>query len=150
MELGGQFVIRAPREKVWDLLMDADVLRGCIPGCQSLEGSVEDGFTAKVALGIGPVKATFSGSVKLTDLDAPSAFRITGSGNGGAAGFASGGAKVSLSDVPEGTQLNYEADAKIGGRLAQLGSRLIQSTSAKLSGQFFSTFAALASERVSV
>lgn len=143
MDLKGEFVIPANRETVWDKLMDPEILRRCIPGCETLDGSVAEGFTATVKLGIGPVKATFSGRVELIDLDKPASFRIVGSGSGGAAGLASGAATVALTEAAGGTQLVYAADAKISGKLAQLGSRLITATSAKLAAQFFGTFVAI-------
>ena len=145
MEFNGQYEIATTRDRVWAMLNDPEVLRACIPGCQSLEGNTEHGFSATVKIGIGPVKATFNGSVELQDLDPPSSYRIVGSGKGGAAGFANGEAKVQLSDTANGTLLDYGVEVKIGGKLAQLGARLLQSTTAKLADQFFAEFAARAS-----
>ncbi|TJV46141.1 MAG: carbon monoxide dehydrogenase [Mesorhizobium sp.] len=141
MDLGGQFELPASRARVWALLNDPVVLRECIPGCESLEGSTTSGYAARVRIGIGPVKATFSGRVELTDMVEPQSFRISGTGSGGVAGFASGGAFVRLDESEVGTRLTYEADAKIGGKLAQLGSRLIESTAGKLANQFFASLA---------
>ncbi len=143
MELKGEYRIPAPREKVWAMLNDPEVLRAVIPGCETLEGSPQDGFAARVTTKVGPVKATFNGKVTLTDIDAPNSYRILGEGAGGVAGFAKGGAKVSLEEeAPDVTILHYETEAQIGGKLAQLGSRLIDSTSRKLAANFFENFAA--------
>ncbi|WP_108257923.1 CoxG family protein [Mangrovicoccus ximenensis] len=145
MELTGDYRIPAPREKVWNMLNDPEVLRGCIPGCQELSGSPEDGFAASVKLKIGPVSATFAGAVTLSDLVPPESYRISGEGKGGVAGFAAGAADVHLAEDGGETVLSYKVDVKIGGKLAQLGSRLIKSTSDKLARQFFDCFAAKAS-----
>ena len=145
MDLEGEFKIGAPRAEVWAMLMDADVLRACIPGCQSLEGNAADGFSATVKVAIGPVKATFSGSVEITDAVPPQSCRIVGAGKGGVAGFAKGSSDVTLSEEDGATVLRYVADAQIGGKLAQLGSRLVKSSANKLSTEFFATFSALAS-----
>src|SRR5271154_5090391 len=135
--------IEAPKAKVWAALNGPDVLRKCIPGCQSLEMSSPTEMTATVVFKVGPVKATFGGKVTLSDLDPPNSYRISGEGSGGVAGFAKGGATVRLeSESPEVTILHYEVDAQIGGKLAQLGGRLIDSTSKKLAGEFFQNFAA--------
>jgi len=142
MEISESFVIPAPRDQVWAALNDPAVLRDCIPGCQELEAESEDRLNATVALKIGPVKATFRGTVELSEKIPPESFVIHGEGRGGAAGFAKGSARVFLEDHPEGTLLRYEVDVAIGGKLAQLGSRLIMSTSRKLSTQFFERFAA--------
>ncbi|MGB3554207.1 MAG: carbon monoxide dehydrogenase subunit G, partial [Jannaschia sp.] len=122
MELTGTRTIAAPRETVWAALNDADTLRACIPGCEELTGSPEEGFEAVVKQKVGPVKATFKGAVTLSDVHPPESYRIAGEGKGGVAGFAKGGADVKLADVPEGTQLDYAVDAKVGGKIAQLGS----------------------------
>lgn len=142
MDMTGEYTIAAPKERVWAGLNDPEVLKRCIPGCKELEQTSPTAFTATVALKIGPVSATFKGSVDLLDLDPPSSYRIVGQGNGGIAGFAKGGAAVQLAEVKGGTLLTYTANAQIGGKLASLGARLIQSTSKKLADQFFSTFAA--------
>ena len=141
MDLTGEYQLAATRQKVWAALNDADVLRRCIPGCKELEQKSPSEFAAIVALKIGPVSATFKGSVKLEDIDAPNGYRIVGQGNGGVVGFAKGGATVRLADNGSGTLLSYVAKAEVGGKLASLGGRLIQSTSKKLADQFFSAFA---------
>lgn len=145
MELKGEYRIPAPRERVWAMLNDPDVLRECIPGCQSLDKSGDDKFAAKVTTKIGPVKATFNGEVALTNMNAPQSYTISGEGKGGPAGFARGGADVHLAEDGSDTVLTYEANAKVGGKLAQLGSRLIDSTAKKMADQFFDCFAAKAS-----
>jgi carbon monoxide dehydrogenase subunit G len=133
--------IGAPKDKVWAALNDPDVLRKCIPGCQLLEMSSPTEMTATVVFKVGPVKATFGGKVTLSDLDPPNSYRISGEGTGGVAGFAKGGASVKLeAESAEVTILHYEVDAQIGGKLAQLGGRLIDSTSKKLAGEFFASF----------
>ncbi len=135
--------IPAPRDKVWAALNDPAMLQACIPGCESLELSAPNEMTAKVTLKVGPVKASFGGKVTLSEIDAPNGYRITGEGSGGVAGFAKGGAVIRLeSDGADATILHYTADAQIGGKLAQLGSRLIDSTAQKLAGDFFASFAA--------
>lgn len=142
MEISESFVVPAPREQVWAALNDPAILKECIPGCQELEAESEDRLNATVTLKIGPVKATFRGTVDLFDKVPPESFVIQGEGKGGVAGFAKGSAKVFLDEHPEGTLLRYEVNVAIGGKLAQLGSRLIMSTSRKLSAQFFDQFAA--------
>ena len=137
----GEERISAPIHKVWEALNDADVLRASIPGCQSLEKKSDSELAATVVLKIGPIKATFAGGVTLANLNPPHSYTISGEGKGGVAGFAKGGADVRLvEDGPGTTVLTYEAKADVGGKIAQLGSRLIQSTSKKLAGQFFATF----------
>ena len=143
MDMTGEERIAASREAVWAALNDADVLRQCIPGCESLEMLSATEMTARVRLQIGPVRATFQGRVTLSDLDPPNGYRISGEGQGGVAGYANGGATVRLTDDGAGTLLRYEAKADVGGKLAQLGGRLIDSTSKKLAGEFFEKFAAL-------
>ena len=135
--------LAASRQAVWAALNDADVLKQCIPGCESLEKLSDTEMTAKVTLGIGPVHATFTGKVTLSDLDPPNGYRLSGEGTGGIAGHARGGAIVQLSDDGEGTLMRYEAQAEVGGRLAQLGGRLIDSAAKKLADQFFEKFAAV-------
>jgi uncharacterized protein len=137
----GEEHIAAPVQKVWEALNNPDVLKECIPGCQSLEMKSPTDMAATVVLKIGPIKATFNGEVTLTNLKPPYSYTITGEGKGGVAGFAKGGADVTLTeDGPHTTILKYEAKADVGGKIAQLGSRLITSTSKKLAGQFFSSF----------
>lgn len=143
MELKGSRVIAADRQTVWAALNDPDVLKACIPGCEELTGSASEGFEAKVTQKIGPVKAKFSGVVSLSDVVEAESYTISGEGKGGAAGFAKGGAKVALADVEGGTELTYDVDAKVGGKLAQLGSRLIDGFSKKMADQFFEKFQAV-------
>jgi carbon monoxide dehydrogenase subunit G len=136
--------IPASRDKVWAALNDPAVLKQCIPGCEDLQKSSPTEMTATVVLRVGPVKATFGGKVTLSDLDPPNGYRITGEGSGGVAGFAKGGAVVRLeAEGPDVTVLSYDVDVQIGGRLAQLGGRLIESTTKKLSGEFFAAFGAI-------
>lgn len=150
MDISGEHLIEADREHVWKLLNDPDVLKKCIPGCESLEQNSPDTFRAKVVLKIGPMKASFNGDVELKDKVFPSSYRISGEGKGGIAGFASGDAAVNLVEENGGTRLVYEADAKLGGKIAQLGSRLVQSSSTKLAKQFFDTFCEIASQEATV
>jgi carbon monoxide dehydrogenase subunit G len=141
MDMTGEERIAANRETVWAALNDAQVLKECIPGCESLEKLSDTEMTAKVKLKIGPVSATFNGKVTLTDIDPPNGYRIAGEGSGGVAGYAKGGAQVRLiEDGPDATILRYEAKADVGGKLAQLGGRLIDATARKLAGEFFSNF----------
>lgn len=140
MELTGTRLIAAPRETVWAALNDAETLKACIPGCSELTGSPEEGFEAVVTQKVGPVKATFKGAVVLSDVVVPESYRIAGEGKGGVAGFAKGGADVKLAEVPEGTELTYAVDAKVGGKIAQLGSRLVDSFAAKMADAFFENF----------
>jgi carbon monoxide dehydrogenase subunit G len=144
MQMNDSQRIPASREKVWAALNDPQVLKQCIPGCQNLEMSSPTEMTATVVFRVGPVKATFGGKVTLSDLDPPNSYRISGEGSGGVAGFAKGGAAVRLeSESPEVTILHYDVDAQIGGKLAQLGQRLIDSTAKKLAGEFFAAFGAV-------
>lgn len=137
----GEERIEAPLQKVWEALNDPAVLKASIPGCQSLEKKSDTELAATVVLKIGPIKATFNGEVTLKNLNPPNSYTISGEGKGGIAGFAKGGADVTLTeDGPGATILKYQAKADVGGKIAQLGSRLIESTSKKLAGQFFSTF----------
>ena len=140
MDLSGQYRIPADVATVWAALNDAEVLSRCIPGCEELEKESDTEMAAKVALKIGPVKARFSGRVKLQDLNPPYSYSIVGEGKGGVAGFAKGGADVRLTQDGDETVLDYSAKAQVGGKLAQLGSRLVKSTSAKLADQFFDNF----------
>lgn len=142
MEMTGEYRIPAPREAVWAALNDPFVLQSCIPGCESLERGAENEFKATVRTKIGPVSARFSGKVTLSDFDPPKSYRISGEGQGGAAGFAKGGAVVNLEEDGAGTILRYAADAQVGGKLAQIGSRLIDGTAKKLADEFFEAFAA--------
>ncbi|KQT83954.1 carbon monoxide dehydrogenase subunit G [Aurantimonas sp. Leaf443] len=143
MDLKGEYRLPAPRQTVWEALNDPDVLKSCIPGCESLEMTGDNQMAATVVTKIGPVKAKFSGEVRLEDIVAPEGYSIVGEGKGGIAGFAKGGAKVHLAeDGPEATILTYTVEAQVGGKIAQLGGRLIDSTAKKLSAQFFDCFAA--------
>lgn len=144
MKMSGEEFIPAPRESVWKALNDTDVLKRCIPGCESITRHSPTEMSAKVTVKLGPVKASFGGDVTLSNIDAPNSYRISGKGTG-LAGVASGGANVSLSDAEGGTKLSYDVDAQVGGKLAMLGGRLIDSTSRQLAGQFFEKFATEAS-----
>ncbi|MEP4380827.1 MAG: carbon monoxide dehydrogenase subunit G [Alphaproteobacteria bacterium] len=146
MEMSGEYKINAPREKVWAGLNDPEILKQSIPGCEEIEQTSDTSFTAQVTAKVGPVKAKFSGAVQLTDIDAPNGYRISGEGKGGAAGFAKGGANVQLEDDGDGTLLKYEVDAQVGGKLAQLGARLIDGTAKKMASQFFENFAEAVSD----
>lgn len=141
MKMSGEYRIEAPIERVWDALNDPEILKQAIPGCDSIERLSETEMTAKVTARVGPVKARFTGNVTLSDLDPPNSYRISGEGKGGAVGFAKGGANVSLEADGDATILRYEVDATVGGKLAQLGSRLIDGTAKKMAGEFFSSFA---------
>jgi len=140
MELEGSRVIAADRDTVWARLNDAETLRACIPGCEELTGTPEDGFEAVVKQKVGPVKATFKGAVRLENVNAPESYTIRGEGKGGVAGFAKGGADVTLTEVEDGTELSYKVDAQVGGKLAQLGSRIIGGFARKMADQFFERF----------
>lgn len=139
MKLNGEHHIPASRQTVWEALNDADMLRACLPGCETLEKISDTEMTAKITTKIGPVKATFTGAVTLSDLDPPNGYKLKGEGQGGAAGFASGSASVNLSEQDGGTLLHYEVEANVGGKLAQIGSRLIDSVTKKLAAQFFTS-----------
>ena len=148
MDMNGEYRIDAPRETVWESLNDPEVLRQCIPGCETVERHSESELTATAKIKIGPVKAKFTGVVTLSDLNPPESYTITGEGKGGAAGFAKGGAHVRLTpDGDDATVLHYDVHANVGGKLAQLGSRLIDSTAKKMSDEFFGRFAAAAHDR---
>ncbi len=140
MELNGQQRIAASRQKVWDALNDARVLKACIPGCESLTQDGDNAFDATVQAKVGPVRAKFSGRVELSDIRPPESYRISGEGKGGVAGFAKGGADVSLVEDGDCTILTYAVKADVGGKLAQIGSRLVQSTANKYAADFFARF----------
>jgi len=137
MDMSGAYRLEMPLDQVWAALNDPEVLRVCIPGCESLEKTSDTAMTAVVVQKIGPVKARFTGAVELVNIRAPSSYTIQGEGKGGVAGFAKGSADVRLTEDGDGTLLAYEARAQIGGKLAQLGSRLIDATARKLADAFF-------------
>jgi uncharacterized protein len=143
MKMSGEEIIHAPRDAVWKALNDEKVLKACIPGCDQIIRHSPTELEAKVTIKLGPVKAQFGGDVTLSNIDPPNGYRISGKGNG-VAGMASGGADVRLADVPDGTKLSYDVDAQVGGKLAMLGARLIDSTASQLAAQFFEKFAAAA------
>jgi len=140
MELTGEHRIPARRETVWEGLNDPDILRDSIPGCKSLEKIGDDQLTATVAVKVGPVKANMTGNVTLSNIDAPNGYTITGEGKGAAAGFARGSADVTLEEDGDETILRYAAQAQVGGKLAQLGARLIDATAKELAEKFFTAF----------
>jgi carbon monoxide dehydrogenase subunit G len=143
MEIKGEYRIPASREKVFAALNDPAVLQACIPGCESLEKTSDTEMKAKVRMRIGPVSASFAGKVTLSDIDPPNGYRISGEGQGGAAGFAKGGAVVTLREDASDTVLNYNVDAQVGGKIAQVGARLIDGTAKKLADEFFGKFATM-------
>lgn len=140
MELTGSRIINANRETVWAALNDPEVLKACIPGCSEMIRDEDGGFTAVVTQKVGPVKATFKGAVTLSDIVPLESYTISGEGKGGAAGFAKGGAKVRLADMENGTELSYEVEARVGGKLAQIGSRLVDGFAKKMADKFFTNF----------
>ena len=140
MELNGTKVIAADIDTVWAHLNNPETLKACIPGCEELTGSPQEGFAAVVKQKVGPVKATFKGEVTLENVVPGQSYTITGEGKGGVAGFAKGGADVALKSVEGGTELTYEAQAKVGGKLAQLGSRIIGGFARKMADEFFERF----------
>jgi len=142
MTMTGEVQLPADRQTVWTKLNDPAVLKTCIPGCEQLDKNSDTEFQAVATLKVGPVKARWKGKVRLSDLDPPNSYRISGEGEGGVAGFAKGAAKVSLSDKDGGTLLSYNVEAQIGGKLAQLGQRLINSAAKKTADDFFERFAA--------
>ena len=145
MDMSGEQMIAAPRDKVWAALNDTEILRQAIPGCESVTKTSDTEFVATVVAKVGPVKATFKGKVTLSDIDPPNGYTISGEGQGGAAGFGKGGAKVTLEPSGEGTLLRYTANASVGGKLAQIGSRLVDATARKMADDFFGRFKAIMS-----
>jgi uncharacterized protein len=139
--MSGEFVLPADKATVWARLNDAGTLKASIPGCESLDKLSDTDFQAVVRVKIGPVSARFKGKVHLTDIDPPNSYKISGEGEGGVAGFARGSAAVRLTEAGGGTRLAYDVDAQVGGKIAQLGGRLIDSTAKKLAGEFFDNFA---------
>jgi uncharacterized protein len=142
MTMNGEVQLAAPREVVWAKLNDAEVLKQCIPGCEELNMTSDTEFQAVATIKIGPVKAKFKGRVQLSEIDPPNGYKISGEGEGGVAGFAKGGAVVKLTEKDGGTLLSYDVESQIGGKLAQLGQRLVQGTAKKLADDFFNKFAA--------
>lgn len=142
MDMSGEYRIPAPRETVWKAINDPDVLKECIPGCDSLEKTSDTEMAAQVTAKVGPIKAKFKGTVTLSELDPPKSYKITGEGKGGAVGFAKGGADISLAEEGNETILTYTAKAQVGGKLAQLGSRLVDGAAKKMADEFFGNLAA--------
>jgi carbon monoxide dehydrogenase subunit G len=149
MEMTGEQRLPAPREVVWAALNDPEVLKQSIPGCEEIEKISDTEMTAKVAAKVGPVSAKFTGQVTLSDLDPPNGYTISGEGKGGVAGFAKGGAKVRLEADGDSTLMRYEVTASVGGKLAQIGARLIDATAKKMADDFFSRFSAQVAARAS-
>jgi uncharacterized protein len=141
MTMSGEYQLPAPQQVVWDKLNDPAVLKACIPGCEELNKTSDTQFQAVATIKIGPVKAKFKGNVTLSDLDPPNGYKISGQGEGGVAGFAKGGAAVKLAPKDGGTLLSYSVDAQIGGKLAQLGQRLVNGAAKKVADDFFASFA---------
>ncbi len=141
MDINGEFTLDAPRQRVWEALNDALVLKECIPGCESIEKISDTEFETKMLAKIGPVKAKFASSIVLSDLHPPCSYTISGQGKGGPAGFGKGSATVVLEEVEEGTLLTYTAELQVGGKLAQIGSRLVGGAAKKIAREFFSSFA---------
>ena len=149
MTMQGEVQLNAPRETVWAKLNDPEVLKACIPGCEELTKTSDTEFQAVATAKVGPVKARFRGKVRLTDLDPPNGYKISGEGEGGVAGFAKGGATVALSPKDGGTLLTYNVEAQIGGKLAQLGQRLVAGASKKMADEFFEKFAGVVNQPAS-
>jgi carbon monoxide dehydrogenase subunit G len=147
MDMTGEYRIPAPRQRVWEALNDPEILKAAIPGCEELNKVGDNDLEARVKAKVGPVSATFTGKVTLSDLNPPESYRISGEGKGGAAGFAKGGAEVNLTEDGSGTILRYTAKADVGGKLAQIGSRLIQGTAKKMADDFFGKFSAIVGDR---
>ena len=142
MTMNGEYELSVPAQTVWEKLNDAATLKACIPGCEQLDKTSDTEFQAVATVKIGPVKAKFKGRVTLSDLDPPNGYKISGQGDGGVAGFAKGGATVKLTPKNGGTVLAYNVDAQIGGKLAQLGQRLVNGAAKKVADDFFQNFAA--------
>jgi carbon monoxide dehydrogenase subunit G len=142
MDMTGERRIPAPRQAVWEALNDPEVLKASIPGCESLEKLDGDQMKATAAIKVGPISARFTGKVQLSEIDPPNGYRISGEGQGGVAGFAKGGANVALTDDGADTLLSYQVNAQVGGKLAQLGGRLIDATAKQMADAFFDRFSA--------
>jgi len=140
VKMSGEKILHLPKEKVWSALNDPEILRQSIPGCENFETVSDDQYRATVATKIGPVQARFNGTVQITDKNPPDGYTLSGEGSGGAAGGAKGSAKVELEEVSEGTKLTWNADAQISGKLAQVGSRLVESSANMMANQFFDRF----------
>jgi len=141
MTMSGEYELAVPPQTVWEKLNDPAILKACIPGCEQLDKTSDTEFQAVATVKIGPVKAKFKGRVTLSDLDPPNGYKISGQGDGGVAGFAKGGATVKLTPKNGGTLLAYNVDAQIGGKLAQLGQRLVNGAAKKVADDFFENFA---------
>lgn len=145
MDFSGEYIIPSTKQKVWDALNDPEVLKQCIDGCEELNKDSDFEFSARVTAKVGPVRAKFSGKVTLSDIDPPNGYKISGEGQGGVAGFAKGGAAVKLEDSDGGTKLTYTAEAEVGGKLASVGSRLVEGVAKKTADDFFGKFAEIVS-----
>jgi carbon monoxide dehydrogenase subunit G len=146
MTMKGEVELAADREAVWAKLNDPEVLKTCIPGCQSLEKTSDNEMQAVAKVKVGPISAKFKGKVTLSDIDPPNGYRISGEGEGGIAGFAKGGAVVALQPLEAGTKLVYDVEAQVGGKIAQLGSRIVDGVAKKMADQFFTNFAAVVTQ----
>jgi uncharacterized protein len=140
MEMTGEQIIPVPQQKVWEGLNDPEVLKACIPGCETIERVSDTEYRVAMTAAVGPVKAKFNGKLLLADLDPPNSYKLSFEGSGGAAGFGKGGAQVALAPDGAGTKLTYKASAQVGGKLAQVGSRLIDGVSRKMADEFFQRF----------
>ncbi|WP_176059057.1 carbon monoxide dehydrogenase subunit G [Paraburkholderia sp. BCC1876] len=146
MELTDTHTLPVSQQRTWDALNDTEILRACIPGCESIDPDGENAYLVALSAAVGPVKARFKGRMQLTDIDAPNGYSIVFEGQGGAAGFAKGNARVTLeADGDAATKLAYTASAQVGGKLAQIGSRLVDGAARKIAGEFFKRFGALVS-----
>ncbi|WGS50068.1 carbon monoxide dehydrogenase subunit G [Paraburkholderia sp. D15] len=144
MELTETHTLPVAQQRTWDALNDMEILRACIPGCESIDPDGEDAYQVALSAAVGPVKARFKGRMQLTDIDAPTSYTIVFEGQGGAAGFAKGNARVTLeADGDDATKLSYTASAQVGGKLAQIGSRLVDGAARKIAGEFFKRFGVL-------
>ncbi len=148
MDISGEFDISANRQQVWDALNDPEVLAQCIPGCESIERNSDTEFLAKMKAKIGPVKARFKSRILLSNLNPPHSYTISGEGKGGPAGFGKGSADVTLAEIDGNTTLRYTATLHVGGKLAQVGSRLVGGAARKIAGDFFSKFVAVVAQPI--